>query len=127
MLNSIEGETAMTKPIAYRCWCTKWHCWEYSEEELHFPAVPAGTEMIPLYTSNQEAIKDVLNDVLASIVKEEQGAICSSLTHLNMAVVKLLALTDSFNAEREEADAVLFAIGECVLAGELLGTLPGQE
>lgn len=57
-------------------------------------------------------LKDVLQNILSSIIKCDNGAFCSSETHLNMAVVKLLSLIDQFNASGEEANILLFAIGE---------------
>lgn len=36
-------------PTAFRYWKGKFNCYEYTEQRLEFPAVPAGTEMYPLY------------------------------------------------------------------------------
>ena len=39
------------EPVAWRYWKDKFACWEYSDMRVEFPAVPAGTEMHPLYTA----------------------------------------------------------------------------
>lgn len=60
----------------------------------------------------RKGIKAALTDVVQSLVKEDDGSICSSLTHLNMAAAGLLSMVDAFNADGAEARALLFAIGE---------------
>ena len=55
----VVNQQMTTEPVAYRYWSTKWHCWEYSDTRLEFPAVPAGTEMKPLY--------------VAALIKENDG------------------------------------------------------
>lgn len=50
-------------PVAWRYWKDKFACWEYTEQDLAFPAVPAGTVLHPLYESVQPAwisVKDRL-------------------------------------------------------------------
>ncbi len=37
------------QPVAWRYWKDKFACWEYSDVKLEFPAVPADTQMHPLY------------------------------------------------------------------------------
>ena len=44
-------EWEQAEPVAYRYWKDKFACWEYSDVPLEFPAVPAGVEMEPLYTT----------------------------------------------------------------------------
>ncbi len=41
----------VAEPVAWRYWKDKFACWEYSDMRVEFPAVPAGTEMHPLYTA----------------------------------------------------------------------------
>jgi hypothetical protein len=43
------------RPQAWRYWKDKFGCWEYSDTELKFPAVPAGTKLHPLYDRNAVA------------------------------------------------------------------------
>ncbi len=45
------------KPTAYRYFIDKFACWGYSEDDLIFPAVPAGTKLEPLYS--REAIAPI--------------------------------------------------------------------
>ena len=61
-----------------------------------------------------EKLKKILNHVLSSIIKRNDAP-CSSETHLNTAAVELLKLLPEFNADGENADAILVAIGECGL------------
>jgi len=70
-----------------------------------------------LYTemAMDDKLKQILNDILSSIIKRDDAP-CSSETHLNMAVVELLKLLPEFSANDEKADAVLYAIGEQLIA-----------
>ena len=72
------------RPQAWRYWKDKFACWEYSDTKLEFPAVPAGTEMHPLYdrqtvaqleaTSAALAIDRAdLRAALAAVLKTEAG------------------------------------------------------
>lgn len=47
----MDAKQAEAEPVAYRYWNSKWHDWEYTSQRLEFPEVPAGTEMMPLYTA----------------------------------------------------------------------------
>ena len=60
-------------------------------------------------------LRQILNDILSGIIKRDDAP-CSSETHLNMAVVELLKLLPEFTASDEKADAVLYAIGEQLIA-----------
>lgn len=62
-----------------------------------------------------DKLKQILNDILSSIIKRDDAP-CSSETHLNMAVVELLKLLPEFKANDEKADAILYAIGEQLIA-----------
>ena len=58
-----------------------------------------------------DKLKQILNDILNSIIKRDDAP-CSSEAHLNRAVVNLLKLLPEFEANDEKADAIVYAIGE---------------
>jgi len=62
-----------------------------------------------------DKLKQILNDILSGIIKRDDAP-CSSETHLNMVVVELLKLLPEFKANDEKADAILYAIGEQLIA-----------
>lgn len=60
---------------------------------------------------SQTTIKLALNNVISAIQKIDDAPFSAS-THLNTAVVQLLPLCNSYNTGGENADVILFAIGE---------------
>ena len=78
-------------PVAYRYWKDKFACWEYSDVPLEFPAVPAGTEMEPLFTTPpRREWQGLTEEGLAELARQEE----------------LLLICDDFDALREIARAV---------------------
>jgi len=67
--------------------------------------------------ARNKQLKQILNNVLSGIIKREDAP-CSSETHLNMAVVGLLQLLPEFEANDGKADAILYAIGEQLIANK---------
>lgn len=87
--------------------CTCGYQWQTGKNGSHNCSVVLQSTV----KNMQKVVKTALTNIVSSIVKQEDAP-CASSTHLNMAAVNLLTLLNEFNAEEEEAETLLFAIGE---------------